>query len=207
MLPKNQLIIIGAGGHGKVVLSTALACNKTVLGFIDNDQTIHHTELNDYPVLGDIDFIHRNQHAYAVLAIGHNATRKNIAIQLSPDLKSPALIHPAAYVHPSAQIGCGTVVFAGAVIQPDVIIGEHCIINTGTTVDHDCVIGNFVHLAPGVHLAGNIIVKEGAFLGIGSVVIPNTLIGAWAIVGAGSVVIKPVPPDLTVMGVPAKEFA
>ena len=115
-----------------------------------------------------------------------------------------AVVHPSAYVHPSAKLGRGTVVFAGAVVQPDAVIGDHVIVNTGATIDHDCIVGDYAHLAPGVHLAGAVQVGEGAFLGIGSVVCPGIKVGRWATLGAGGVAIRDVADGVVAVGIPAR---
>lgn len=207
MVDEKRIVIVGAGGHAKVVLSTALAQGETVVGFIDDNPALSHATFQGYPVLGNTTFLSSPSFAHnIVLALGKNAIRREMA-KRGHAMRWKTLVHPHAYVHPSVQLGVGTVVFAGAVIQPDVKIGDHCIVNTGATIDHDCVIGDYAHLAPGVHLAGNVRIDEGTFLGIGSVVIPGTTIGSWVTVAAGGVVVKNVPSQTIVMGIPAKERA
>ena len=201
---KEGLIIVGAGGHAKVVLSTALETSEKVAGFLDDNSALIDTQLEGYPVFGLGNLLASQRFKTAILGLGNNATRKQLAEQYRA-IQWKTLVHPAAYVHPSVKLGVGTVVFAGAVVQPHAIVGKHCIINTGATVDHDCHIGDYVHLAPGVHLAGNVRIGEGAFLGIGSVTIPNVTIGNWVIVAAGGVVIDQIADRKTVMGIPAKE--
>jgi sugar O-acyltransferase (sialic acid O-acetyltransferase NeuD family) len=198
-----RLYLIGAGGHAKVVLSTILAAGLSVDGLFDDDPQKQGMEILGVPIVGTISDAKRSSPACGILAIGDNRTRYRLAHELL-GWKWLTIIHPKAYVHPSAKLGPGTVVFAGAVIQPDTQVGAHVIINTGATVDHDCWIGDFVHLAPGVHLAGNVAVEEGAFIGIGVVAAPKVKVGAWAIVGAGAVVVEDIPPRVIAIGVPAK---
>lgn len=205
MSNKQELIIIGAGGHAKVVLSTALGNAMSVRGFLDDNPALSSKRIAGYSVLGDTSFLLAECHDWAVFGLGQNAVRKKIAEHTQAFTQWKTLVHPSAYVHPSVELGEGTVVFAGAVIQPDVKIGKHCIVNTGATVDHDCVIEDYVHLAPGVHLAGGVHIGEGSFLGIGSLALIGINIGNWVTVGAGGVVIKDVSTGKTVMGVPAKE--
>lgn len=206
-MENKSLLIIGAGGHAKVVLSTALANSENIIGFLD-DKTFNLTnQFQGYPLLGHIDALQSQNFPSAVFGIGKNAVRKELVTRYHFFKDWKTLIHPSAYVHPSAKIGPGTVVFAGAIIQPDAEIGAHCIINTGATIDHDCKIADYVHLAPGVHLAGGVKIGEGAFLGIGSVVIQEINIGQWSLIAAGGVVINDIMPNQTVMGVPAKEWS
>jgi len=201
---EKELILIGASGHAKVVLSVALANQKKILGYFDDNPELLNQIFSNYSVLGDTSFLATHSGS-AIFSMGNNAHRKKIAERHPLFTQWETLVHPSAIVHPSVKLGKGTVVFAGAIIQPDVVIGDHCIINTGATVDHDCVIGNYVHLAPGVHLAGGVEVNEGAFLGIGSVVIPNLKIGEWSQIGAGGVVVNNILAKKMVMGIPAKE--
>lgn len=201
---KQKFIIVGAGGHAKVVLSVALANSEEILGYIDDNPALLHQIIGSYPMLGNTSLL-ESQTEKAIFGIGNNLLRKKIVERTPCFTNWTTLVHPHAFVHPSVKLGKGTVVFAGAVIQPDVEIGEHCIINTGATVDHDCIIGDYSHLAPGVHLAGGVRVGEGAFLGIGSVAIPCITIGDWVQVGAGGVVVNDIPARQTVVGIPAKE--
>lgn len=201
-MTNDGIVIVGAGGHAKVVLATAVECGLKVSSIIDDDPAKWGKSLWGVKIGGPISSFN-NRPTLAVMAIGDNKTRKKIAEMLSI-FDWVTLVHPTAYVHSSAVVGKGTVIFAGSIIQPDAKIGDHCIINTGVTVDHDCRIGNFAHLAPGTHLAGGASVGEGAFLGIGSKVIMGKTIGDWAIVGAGSVVVGDIPPGAVATGVPAR---
>ena len=186
-----------------MVIATAKARGLQVLGILDDREELQGEEILKVPVIGKIEDAHRLQPRRGLVAIGDNRTRKQVVERLA-GWTWETLVHPQAVVHDSVRIGPGTVVFAGAVIQPDTVIGAHVIINTGATVDHDCVIGDFAHIAPGAHLAGGVRVGEGVLLGIGSSVIPGKQIGDWTVVGAGAVVVKDLPPNVVVVGVPAR---
>jgi sugar O-acyltransferase (sialic acid O-acetyltransferase NeuD family) len=196
----DGVVVIGAGGHAKVVISTLTARGTPVAAVVDDDDRKWGTDAQGTRV-GRLE---RARVGRGIVGIGDNVQRREMVRALS--LEWQTVVHPAAYVHPSAKLGRGTVVFAGAVVQPDAVIGEHVIVNTGATVDHDCVIGDFAHLAPGVHLAGAVHVGEGAFLGIGSVVCPGVRIGGWARLGAGAVAIRDLPDGVLAVGVPAIEL-
>jgi len=196
----DGVVVIGAGGHAKVVISTLTACGTPVAAVLDDDDSKWGTDAQGMRV-GRIE---RARGGRGIVGIGDNAQRREMARALG--LEWQTAVHPAAYVHASAKLGRGTVVFAGAVVQPDAVIGDHVIVNTGATVDHDCVIGDFAHLAPGVHLAGAVQVGEGAFLGIGSVVCPGVKIGRWARLGAGAVAIRDLADGVVAVGVPAAEL-
>jgi sugar O-acyltransferase (sialic acid O-acetyltransferase NeuD family) len=194
----DGVVVVGAGGHAKVLISTLAACGLSVAAVVDDDDTKWGTEVQGTRV-GRIE---REIGGRGIVGIGDNAQRREMARSLS--LQWQTVVHPSAYVHPSAKLGRGTVVFAGAVVQPDAVIGDHVIVNTGATVDHDCVVGDYAHLAPGVHLAGSVHVGTGAFLGIGSVVSPGVRIGRWATLGAGAVAIRDVADGVVAVGVPAR---
>lgn len=199
----RPVAVIGAGGHAKVVISTLQAAGQTVAAVFDDDPVKWGSHLLGVPVRGPVAGLREAGFRAAVIAVGDNADRQRIAGGLS-GLEWVSAIHPTAYVHPSARIGPGTVVFAGAAIQPDSAVGAHVIINTGAKVDHDCFLGDYVHLAPGVHLAGGARISPGSFLGVGVSVIQGVQIGEWTTVGAGAAVIGSLPARVTAVGVPAR---
>ncbi|MGQ9623569.1 MAG: acetyltransferase [Candidatus Caldatribacteriaceae bacterium] len=195
--------VVGGGGHAKVVLSALQAAGVRVDGILDDDPQKQGLEILGVKIIGTIAKAAEFGKAKGVLAIGDNCTRQLLAKKLS-EWEWLTVIHPKAYVHPTAKIGPGTVIFAGAIIQPDVSLGAHVIINTGATVDHDCVVEDFVHLAPGANLAGSVSIEEGVLIGVGAAVVPGVRVGAWTIVGAGAVVVKDLPSCVVAVGVPAK---
>lgn len=199
-MSEKRLVLIGAGGHAKVVLAAAKAAGFAVEALYDDDPSRWGGEVLGAPVRGPVSSLEEG--TPAVLAIGSNEARKRLAARHRFEWQT--VVHPMAWIHESVALGPGTVVFAGAVVQPEAKLGAHVIVNTGATVDHDCEIGDYAHLAPGTHLAGNVAVGEGAFLGVGAAAIPGISIGAWTRVGAGGVVVKDLPPHVTAVGVPAK---
>ncbi len=200
------ILVLGAGGHGKVVADILCACGADVRGFLDDDPAMWGKLRLGLPVLGAVATHAVHDPEGIILGIGDIAARRELVARLGPALASRwcVAVHPRAIVARSVAVGCGVAVMAGAVVNPDVILGDHCVINTGATVDHDCVIGPHAHIAPGVHLAGGVRVGCGAMVGIGASVTPNVTIGAGAMVAAGAVVIADVPDGVTVKGVPAR---
>jgi len=195
---KDGVVVIGAGGHAKVLISALIASGRSVAAVVDDDDTKWGTDAQGIRV-GRVE---RALGGHGIVGIGDNVRRREKARSLSFEWQT--VVHPSAHVDPSAKLGRGTVVFAGAVVQPDAVIGDHVIVNTGATVDHDCVVGDYAHLAPGVHLAGSVRVGEGAFLGIGSVVSPGVRIGRWTTLGAGAVAIRDLADGAVAVGVPAR---
>jgi sugar O-acyltransferase (sialic acid O-acetyltransferase NeuD family) len=196
------VLVIGAGGHAKVVIATLQAAGRVVRAAFDDDAARHGGCVLGVPIAGPVDAAQNYRGLEALVAIGDNRTRRAMVERLS--LRWATAIHPQAVVHASARLGPGTVVFAGAVIQPDACIGAHVIVNTAATVDHDCSVGDFSHLAPGAHLGGNVSVGRGVFLGIGAVVLPNLALGDAAVAGGGAVVVGDVAASVVVAGVPAR---
>ena len=192
------IVVIGAGGHAKVVIATILASGAPVLAVEDDDAAKWGHEELGFKIRAP----QNTPSARAIVAIGDNSLRQKVVKATNSHWEKT--MHPTACVHATVRIGRGTVVCAGAVIQPDAVIGEHVIVNTAATIDHDCQIGDFAHIAPGVHLAGAVEIGEGAFLGIGSVVLPGVKIGRWTTVGAGAVVTADLPDAVVAYGVPAR---
>lgn len=198
-LPDN-IVVVGAGGHAKVVIATVRAAGGEVMAAYDDDQTRWGQQILGVPIKGPVSREGIGD-APAIIAIGNNRARQSIAARFHAQWVSAC--HPNTTVHPSVCLGPGTVVFAGAVIQPDATLGAHAIVNTAASVDHDCIVGDFVHLGPGVRLCGGVTVDEGALLGVGAGVSPNVEIGAWSTAGAGAVCVIDVARETTVVGVPA----
>lgn len=195
-----RLLIIGAGGHAKVVASAAVEFGWEIAGIVDESGEC--TELMGLPVLRSTDGIEADGF---VVAIGDNKLRaERFAHYLSAGLTPAAVFHPDAIIDASATIGAGTVVFAGVVVNAEANIGENVILNTGCTVDHDCVIGAHAHIGPGASLCGGVRIGEGTLVGVGSCAIPRSSIGSWSIVGAGSAVISDIGDGVVAAGSPAR---
>jgi sugar O-acyltransferase (sialic acid O-acetyltransferase NeuD family) len=202
---KEPVVVIGGGGHAKVLVATLLAAEVPVEAVFDDDEALWGGDLLGVPIRGPAERVADEPNRLAILGIGSNATRKRFAETLP--CRWTTVVHPSAVVHGSATLGPGTVVFAGAVIQPDARVGAHAIVNTSSSIDHDCQIGDWVHLGPGVRLCGGVILEAGVMLGVGSVVTPLRRVGAWTTVGAGAVVVRDLPPGVTAVGVPAREVS
>lgn len=182
-----------------------------ISGLVDDDPGLVGTKIDGVPVLGNIEKLAAVAKVYrihrAVIAIGDNDARRRLSEHAkSLGLRLPVLIHPNAYVSPSARLGDGTVVMAGAIVNTHVKTGELAIINTRASVDHDCELGDNVHIAPGVNICGNVTIGDGTLIGVGASVLPGLIIGSDSIVGAGAVVIRDVPSNSTVVGCPAHEI-
>jgi sugar O-acyltransferase (sialic acid O-acetyltransferase NeuD family) len=193
------MLLYGASGHAKVIISCLRANGQTITAIFDDDLT--KKELWQIPVVGSYrpDFETNEE---LIISIGYNHIRKKV----SELIKNPfgQVVHPSAIVDESVQLGEGTVVFHGAVLQADTQIGKHVIINTSASIDHDCVISDFVHIAPNSTLCGNVCVGEGTLIGAGTIVTPNLKIGKNCLIAAGSVITKNIPDNAIVRGNPAR---
>lgn len=200
-----NLLILGAGGHGKVVAEAALMSKKWKnVSFLDDNEGL--CNVIGIPVLGRLnDFIlFKEEYKYAFVALGNNRLRMEWMERLSKiGFIIPTIIHPFSYVSEKSSIGNGTIIMAGAVVNVGTIIGRGCIINTSSSVDHDCIIEDGVHISPGAHIGGSVSIGEYTWICIGSCVANNIKIGKNVIVAAGAVVIRNVPDNVMVAGVPA----
>jgi sugar O-acyltransferase (sialic acid O-acetyltransferase NeuD family) len=204
-MQKKNIILVGAGGHGKVIADMIEKGGAfTIRGFIDDSRT---GTVFGYPILGttkDLVTLRSPTCVDAVVCIGKNTLRRDLhELVRSAQFHLATIVHPQASIARGAVLGDGSVVMPGAVIGPDVQGGEGCIINTCASVDHDCTLGAFVHIAPDAHLAGTVRVGDASFVGMGSVVREGTTIGASVTVGAASAVLDDVADGVTVYGVPA----
>jgi UDP-perosamine 4-acetyltransferase len=203
----QRIVIIGAGGHAKVVLEAIRAVGEfDVVGLLDPCPPA--PSVLGALVLGDDDLLEqlrRGGVAAAAVALGGNRLRQRIAGRVRTiGFTLPAIVHPAALVSPSARIGAGAVIMARAVIGTDTEVAELAIVNTGAVIDHENEIGVAAHVATGCALAGVVRVGTRALVGVGSAVRPGVSIGADAIIGAGSAVVADVPAGNIVGGAPAR---
>lgn len=204
-----DIIILGAGGHGRVVLDIILQAKKhKPIGFLDNNEALHGRRVDGLPVLGAMDQLsdltHRGIEG-VIVAIGDNGIRRSLGNLIEQhDFQLLNAVHPSAQLATSVSVGKGVVIAAGALVCAHCQIGDYSILNTGSITDHESMIGTSAHVCPGVRLAGHVTVESGAFIGIGATVVQNIRIGFEAIVGAGAVVTSDVDPMTTVVGVPAR---
>lgn len=205
---KKGVVVVGAGGHAKVCVELLRAMGLQVDYCIGSGDGGAATCVG-VPVLQGDEYIGRlreeEEYQDAFVAVGSNRLREKLAAKVvAQGYRLVNAISPLAMISPSARLGSGVAIMAGATINADSVIADLAIINTGATIDHDCQIGRAVHIAPQCGLAGNVTVGDCSMLGVGCKVIPEQSIGANVVLGAGSVVISSIPDGVTAVGVPAR---
>jgi sugar O-acyltransferase (sialic acid O-acetyltransferase NeuD family) len=204
---KVPVIVVGAGGHAKVLMSALLLQKRNVLGFVDLDLTL--SPLLGARHLGDDGAVlaHSPESVQLVNGIGSiNSTRNHQDIYDRFRQKHycfATVIHPSAVVATEVEIENGVQICGGAIVQAGCRLCANVIVNTGARVDHDCMIDAHAHVSPGVTICGGVHIGQGAHIGAGATIIQGIEIGEGSVVGAGALVIRNVPPATTVVGVPA----
>lgn len=201
----NTLVIIGAGGHGRVVADCAEATNQYQnIVFLDDSFPERKKNLH-WEIVGKTNsFINYINDTHFIVAFGDNALRSKTLNNLK---KTKAiittLIHPTACISKHTLIGNGIVVFAQAAINIGCSIGDGCIINTAATIDHDCTLQDFVHVSPGANIAGGVTIKKQSWVGIGASIIECVTIAQNTLIASGSTVISSTKENSLYTGVPA----
>lgn len=205
------VLIVGGGGHAKVLIDVLKLRSVRIIGIVEADPAKIGTEVLGVRVIGDDKVISEHEPASLLLvnAIGSVHLPKARTDVFEKFKKKgftfATIVHPSAVIASDVVLGEGAQIMAGTVIQPGSKIGSNTIVNTKVSVDHDCLIGDHVHLSPGVTLSGEVRIHNGVHIGTGVTVIQGIMIGSNSLVGAGSVVVKNVSDKTQVTGVPAKE--
>lgn len=205
----KPVIIIGAGGHARVLYDCLQLLGVEVLGALDKcPSPVDRT--GSIPIIGDDSAICTYSSDAVELvnglgSVGDTSQRVGIYDKFKKlGYSFRTLVHPAATVAKNCELSEGVQVMAGAVINTGTKVSADAIINTGARVDHDCFIGTHTHIAPGCTVSGNVNIGNGVHVGVGATVIQGVVIGDNALVGAGAVVLKDVAAGTKVVGVPAK---
>ncbi len=209
-MKEKPVILLGAGGHAKVLLDILLEQHFEVLGIAEKDGADLPPDLYGVPVIGNDSDVQQYPPDKVGLvngigSIGSTAARQKVYEKFKRQgYCFPQVIHPGAVVSRRAELCEGVQVMARAVVNIGTRVCENAIINTNASVDHDCLIGAHVHIAPGVTLSGGVTVGEGSHIGTGASVVQGVQISNNVIVGAGAVVTKDLEGTSVFCGVPAR---
>lgn len=208
----QPLILLGAGGHAKVLLDLAHRCSLPVLGVYDPlfaGRGV--TEWRGLPVLGDDGAVdsHAPDEVLLVNGVGglagQSGRRDLYEAFHARGFRFATLVHPSALIGEGVFLGEGAQVMAGAVLQADTRVEDNAIINTRASIDHDCVIGPHAHVAPGAVLCGDVWVGESVHIGSGAAVIQGLRIAEHAVVGAGACAVRDLAPRTMLLGPGSRE--
>jgi sugar O-acyltransferase (sialic acid O-acetyltransferase NeuD family) len=206
----KPIIIIGAGGHAKVLIDALKLLGAPILGISAQDSAAVKSEVLGVAVICQNGELKQYPPEGIILVNGLGGVKDtSLRREVFKRLKMlgfafSQVIHPSAIISADAVLGEGVQVMAGAIIQAGVRIAENALINTKTSVDHDCQIGNHVHLAPGVTVCGNVKIEDSVHVGSGATIIQGIILGPHCLIGAGTLVHKNVPAGATVVGVPGR---
>ncbi len=212
----RPLVIVGGGEHARVVIEAARTRSEAwqVLGIGDPGPATRTRQLLGVEHLGDdgdlaaqIDRLQGDLRPWCVLGFvgsdGAQARRRAVE-RLGPAARWATVVHDRAWVSPSAELGEGSVILAGAIVNAGAVTGRHAIVNSAAILEHDVVLGDHVHVGPGAILGGGSRAGSGVVLGVGSLVRDHVEVGPGATVGMGAVVVGDVAPGTVVAGSPAR---
>ena len=203
----NSLLIVGAGGNGRVIADLAESSGQwSRIAFLD-DAPYEVDEERPWKTLGRCGDLsdHVEGFSHGIAGFGDNELRAHwIAHLKETSLELAVIVAHSAVVSDRADLGPGSVVMPQAVVNIGVRTGAGCIINTSASVDHDCLLGECVHVAPGAHIGGDVAIGDRSWIGIGSSIRHGMTIGHDVMVGAGAAVVSDLPDECTAVGVPAR---
>lgn len=213
--PSQDLYVLCAGGHARVVIDILTANGRKPSGIVDADASLHGTTVLDVPVIGSDDIIMdmEPQEVALINALGnrprhgrsHLGPRRVLFEKFKAQgFQFETVVSADATMSANITLDEGCHVITRAVINPGTTLGANAILNTGASLDHDCVVGAHSHIAPWAVLCGGVSVGEECHIGARAVLVPGITVGDGAVVGAGAVVIDDVPAGLTVVGNPAR---
>lgn len=142
-MSKARLIIVGAGGFGRVVSEHAI--NKYDCAFVDDGYDVG-TEICGVKVVGRLTELDKllSDYKLLIVAIGNNTLRENIykeAKMLCYDI--PNIIADNVYISPYTEIGRGCIFLNNVCVQNGSHVGDGVILNPGVEIHHGSSVDNY----------------------------------------------------------------
>lgn len=174
---KEGIVIIGAGGHGKVISDAIVKSGQyNLIGFVDAKLPIGTAVFGEYKIIETQDNISSlvNGSTKFIIGIGNNEVRNKIYTQFSNSLAWATVIHPSAVIAGDVKIGEGSVLLANTVVNASSTIGQFTIVDSGVIVDHECEVGSFSHLTIGTLVGSNSKLQSNLKTDLGQIIQPFT---------------------------------
>lgn len=201
-------MLLGGGGHCKVVIDNLRLREKVIVGILDDNPETWGKEICGCRVMGSISELvyYKGKVDFAVIAMTDPVTRRVMDHQCRElDIETTGFVHPTAVISRTASVSGKAQVCSSAVINPDGVVKDHAIINTAAVVEHDCFVGEYCHIAPVAKLLGRVRVGEGCMVGASATILQNLKVGEGAVIGAGSLVTRDAEAGWKYMGIPARK--
>ncbi len=206
----KSVIVIGSGGHAKVIIDIIHSMNKYKIIGITSQSFKKGEMFIGYEIIGDIDMLCEFNPEECLIAMGVGGFRDNIVREkIFLAVKNMGfsflnVIHSSAIISKTCLFGEGIVIFPGVILNTDVFVGDNTIIATGSTIDHETVIGKHILISAGVTVGAYTKINDNALIALVAKVVSGINIGKNSLVAAGAVVVKDVQDNEIVYGIPAK---
>lgn len=181
----KEVVVIGGGGHAKVVIDIIELSGDKVKGILDDGLEIG-TMVDGYPIIGKINDCQKDLECLYIIAIGSNEVRNDIVNKLNVPWYTA--IHPSAIISKTAYVDEGSVIAANVVVNSGAMVGKHCIVNSSSIVEHGDIIKDFVHISSGVTIGGEVVIGENSMIDLGCIIQRNIKIASGSKIEAGYVV-------------------
>lgn len=205
----NEILIIGAGGHGRVALSVLQTiADYRIVGIIDDEYHDQQETILGHPVIGGLELLPRmqNENTHCFVAIGDNDKREEYFTMVRDHgYILPTIVSPHSYVDVTVATGTGNLICPYAYLGCEVVLGHNNVINTHAVIEHETQIGNATHVAPNATVLGRCRVGDNVLIGASAVVLPKLRIANGVTVGANATVTNHLTAG-TYVGTPAKNI-
>lgn len=206
----NDIYIVGASGFGREVAWLIEELGTwNIAGFIDGNESIQNTIINNIPVIGNTDFLlDMKDNINVVIAIGNPYIREKIVQKLisKETICFPNIIAKDVRISKYVKMGIGNIICTGTILTTNILLGNFNHINLDCTVGHDVVLNDYITVYPSVNISGNVNIDDYSELGTGSKIIQGKTLAKSVVLGAGAVVVKNLEESGTYIGIPVRRI-